>query len=219
METHHLVERFDLGPIDELLLDSNGRLKAVPASDLRQIPQVELSVWCQQRGRYTVPSLDLIHWLRERIDGREALEIGAGAGDLGHLLGIRMTDSYVQLESPDLIIYYGMLGVPPTDPPPDVEKLEALEAVKKYRPQVVIGAWITQIYRYGDEGPPPIGSSIYGIDELKIWPLVETYIHIGHKKVHKDKRLLRFKHREYRPPGVFSKQMDPTGNVVWEWSR
>lgn len=212
------VKKFDLAPYDDLLLDSNGRLKLLPVAELRKFPRGELGYWSQVRGRYTLPTVELVAWLKEKIDGRSALEIGAGAGDLGYHLGIRMTDSYVQVTSPDMLLYYELLGVPPTVPHPDVERLEALEAVRKYKPEVVIGAWITQLYRKGDEGPPLIGSSIYGVDELTLRLEVESYICISHKKVHKEKRILRFKHHEYRPPFI-SRQQDPTGDVVWVWSR
>jgi hypothetical protein len=205
--------------LDALLLDAEGRLKPLEASVLRQIRQPVLSTWCQMRGRYHVPSVETIHWLSEKIAGRRAIEIGAGAGDLGRLLHIPMTDSYIQMESPEILLYYATLGVPPTKPPADVERLEALEAVKKYAPEVVVGAWITQLYRKGDEGPPFVGSSIYGVNELELRNEVETYIHIGHAKTHHQKRALRFKHKEYRLPFLFSRQMDPAGNVIYVWSR
>jgi hypothetical protein len=213
------LEPFDLAPFDELLLDSSGRLKLLPAAELHRLRRDQLGYWCQVHGRYTLPTLELVEWLKEKIGGREALEIGAGAGDLAYHLGIRATDSYIQQESPAYLLFYSALGVPPTMPPPEVERLEALEAVRKYKPEVVVGAWITQLYR------PPVRKtdqhygSIYGVDEMKLRLEVDTYINIGHQKIHKQKSLLRFKHREHRLPFLVSRSQDATGDVVWIWSR
>lgn len=214
-----VLENFDLAPFDDLLLDSSGRLKLLPAVELQRLRRDQLGYWCQARGRYTLPTLELVAWLKERIGSRSAIEIGAGAGDLGYHLGIPMTDSYIQQESDDYLLLYTIVGVPPTKPPPDVEKLEALEAVRKYKPQVVVGAWITQLYR------PPVRKtedhygSIYGVDEMKLRLEVESYVNIAHKRIHKQKSLLRFKHHEYRPTGLISRAQDPEGDVVWIWSR
>lgn len=214
-----VIPKPDLAPLDRLLLDGEGRMRAISQMELATIPQLELSAWCHIHGRYHVPSREMVAWLKEQIADREALEIGAGAGDLGRLLGIRMTDSYVQAESLDIQLYYEALGVAPTSPAPDVERLEALAAVEKYQPEVVVGAWITQLYQKGDEGPPFIGSSIYGVDELKIRTKVKKYIHIGHTDLHHRKRLLRFRYKSYRLPFLFSRGFDPSGNVVHVWSR
>jgi hypothetical protein len=215
----HLVLKEDPALLDALLLDADERLRLLPASELGKIPQPSLSYWCQIRGRYHIPSIETVEWVKEKIGGRTAIEIGAGAGDFGRLLGIPMTDSYVQVESPDILLYYAALGLPPTKPPADVERLEALAAIQKYEPEVVVAAWVTQLYRKGDEGPPHIGSSLYGVNELELRNQVHTYIHVGHVNAHHQKRLLRFKHKEYRLPFVFSRGWDSTGNVVYVWSK
>lgn len=227
MTQFRMMDAVDIAPLDELLLEDAGlgripygqRIRPIEATRLRAIPRIALTQWCQARARYNVPSAELIIWLKEFIGGRPAIEIGAGMGDLGRLLGIHMTDSAVQAENPAIRAYYELLRVPPINPPPDVERIEALEAVKKHRPRVVIGAWITQLYESGDEGPPPVGSSVTGVDELAIMPYVEAYVHIGNAVVHKDKRILQKPHEEHRFPFLFSRAFQPEGNVIWVWSQ
>lgn len=221
-----ILPNYDPAPLDDLLLEDHGlgripygqRIRAIGASELAKVPNVRLRVWCHNRARYLVPTKELVDWLDDLIGGRPALEIGAGMGDLGRLLFIRMTDSAVQT-TPDMRLYYELLGQPITEPPPDVERLEANEAVAKYRPRVVVGAWITQRYQPGDERPPKVESSVYGVDEVKLLSQIDTYIHIGNMAVHRQKRIFQQQHQTHRLPFLFTRAGDPSQNVVHVWNR
>lgn len=209
-----MLPDFDPGPIDRLIMNGH-RTHVLPqeAELLRPFAQIELSAWCVRRSRYLVPTSELIGWLTEQIGGRHAIEIGAGMGDLGRALMIPMTDSYIQT-SPALRDYYALLGQPIVSPPESVIRLEALDAVAKFKPRVVIGAWITQLYRDGDaEG------SAFGVDEETIIEQVETYIHIGNLDVHGSKRILRTRHEARALPFIFSRGFDRTRNIVHIWNR
>lgn len=206
--------------LDAWLLDERGRVRVRAAEDFRKAPRWILSTWCHLRARYSLPTRELLDWLQDWIGGRTAIEVGAGMGDLGLRLGIPMSDSAVQVLEPDLRRYYSVLGTAPTDPPADVERIDANAAVQKYRPDVVIASWLTQRYQPGDEGDgagrPKVGSSVYGPDEFAILAGCRVYIHIGHDGTHHDKRLLGRPHQCFRFPGLVSRGRDG-GEIVHVW--
>lgn len=204
--------------LDELLLDGDGRMRALPAAELLAIPEIDLRCWANLRARYVLPTAELVQWLKDRIAGRRAIEIGAGMGDLGRLVGIKMTDSAVQVEQRELLLYYRTMHQTPTDPPSDVVRCEALDAIRRCRPQVVVGAFITQKYRDGDS-EASIGSSVYGVDEGKLLAHVGEYIHIGATSVHHGKRILKRAHEEMSFPWLVSRVREQSTNRIWIWSR
>jgi hypothetical protein len=200
-----------------IFLDAKDRLPLLPASFYEAIDPVERFFWSAKNARYGLPTEELIAFLKKEIGDRTALEIGAGMGDLGSHLGIKMTDSAIQVTRPELSLYYRSLGHAPTDPPPDVERIDALEAIKRYKPDVVVGSWITQLYRKGDEEPPKIESSIYGVDEEEILRHVKKYIHIGNAKSHGQKRILFRPHHETRGTWICSRSLQSNENNILIW--
>ena len=204
----------DVSYLDELLLEGV-RLRLLPASELREIPPGHLVIWANKNARYGIPSAELVELVRELIGGRDAIEIGAGYGDLGHHLGIRMTDSAIQT-TPEMRVYYATIGARIIDPPADIERIDGNAAVEKYKPKVVVGSWVTQLYADGDT-PKRIGSSVYGVNEGRIVDAVECYIHVGNRGSHGQKRILARPHREIVAPFLFSRSMDPSANIVHVW--
>jgi len=202
--------------IDELLFDEKGRLRLVPASELRKIPHEHLMVWANKNARYGIPCVELIELLTEMIKGRDAIEIGAGFGDFGRHLGIRMTDSAAQTR-PDARDWYRLIGQPIIDPPEDVERIDANSAVVKHKPRVVFASWVTQLWMPGDDGPPQIGSSVHGVDEGDIIDRTDMYILLGNESVHYDKRILRRPHRQIQTDFLFSRGFDRDGNFLYVW--
>lgn len=207
-----LLPNFDPGPLDRLLLNGT-RIEPPHAKQLRSVAQPELCAWCVKRSRYCVPTVELVQWLTEQINGRSAIEIGSGMGDLGRALAIQMTDSYAQT-APEMQLYYKMIGQPIVSPPPWVAKHDALEAVAKFKPRVVVAAWVTQLYREGE-----LEGSAFGVDEDLLLSQVETYIHVGNLDVHGTKRILQRKHEAYQFPFLFSRGFDRSRNVVHVWNR
>lgn len=202
--------------LDNLLLN-NGLLQVLPASTLQAIPQVHLSIWGNKRGVYCFPTVELIGWLKEQISDRSTIEICSGNGAIGRALGVKSTDSYVQT-LPEMIAYYALCGQQPIFPPEDVLKFEANEAVDYFKPAVVFGSYITQKYLSGDEdAQPKISSSVYGVDELSLLPKVETYIAIGNKTSHGDKRIRKFAHKSYQFPWLFTRSLKTDENEISVW--
>jgi hypothetical protein len=199
--------------LDDLLLD-NGFLQVRPAAVLSAIPQVHLSIWGNKRGVYCLPTVELIDWLRDRIAGRTAIEICSGNGAIGRALGIPRTDSYNQT-TPQMLAYYRLYNQTPIFPPDDVQKFEANEAVDHFKPEVVIGSYVTQKYIPSDEGV--VGSSLFGVDEIALVPKVKTYITIGNESSHGDKRICQRAHKVFRFPWLFTRTMEPEGNGIYVW--
>ncbi len=208
--------------LDEVLLDPDTRrLRALfTATQLAAVPVNHLRLWCFRHARYVLPTRELVTWLRARIGGRNAIEIASGNGDLGWLLGIRETDSFVQQEAEHA---YHWQGQPRTRPPATVEKLDALAAVRKYDPQVVVGAWFTRKFELerGDI-PGRAQASMFGEREERIFDhkSVETYIHVGNLRSHGEKTLLKKRHEAIRLAGHLSRVADEPGtNVIYVWDK
>lgn len=206
-----LVDTFYL---KRAFLNGDGTWRLNSAEDIQRIPLDHLRIWAVKNARYQIPTKELIDFLRDKIGTRSALEIGAGMGDLGQHLGIHMTDSAHQVERPEVFLYYQTLGQAPTNPPPSVERIGAHAAIDKYRPQVVIGAWITQKFREGDTH-----GNEYGPDEEEIIRNCETYIHIGNEGSHWDKRIRKFKHQSFKFPWLVSRAADQSKNIIYIWEK
>lgn len=198
---------------NELLLDATGALRICPAADLDRLPHPWLMAWCFRYGHWLLPTTELVSWLRDEIGGRSAIEIAAGCGALGRALGIHRTDARLHESNAQVQDLYARVGHGPPRIPPDVETLEALAAVRAYRPQVVVCAW-------GTEFSPSrkLSGSGLGIDEKAIVQKVETYIHIGASSTHKHRTLPR-PARVLRPPWLKSRALRPEDNCIWIWGR
>lgn len=204
----------DTSDLDRLLLDDHGRLKVVPAEVYASIqPWDKLRLWTHKRAFYGLPTTELVDFIRQIIGGRTAIEIGSGNGVLGRALGIPMTDNLCQ-QQPDVAMFYAMTGQPVIQYGKDVECLDALAAVRKYQPQVVVASWVTQ-YSDGSNGRP---GSMYGVDEEAMlnMPGVETYILFGSVRNHSHKDICSRPHRVIQEPWMWSRaQLGDTALFVW----
>lgn len=209
-----LLQNIDTSYLDRAILNEDGTWRLNSAKDMQQIPLNHLRLWAVKNARYQIPTRELVDFLSDKIGGCTALEIGAGMGDLGQHLCIHMTDSAHQVERPEVFSYYRLLGQAPTNPPPSVERIDALAAIDKYRPQVVIGAWITQKFREGDSH-----GNEYGPDEEEVMRNCDMYIHIGNEGVHWDKRIRKFKHTALKFPWLVSRSADQSKNVIYIWEK
>jgi hypothetical protein len=209
-------------PADVAALDAecfrDGLLRVPPASFYARFDQNALSAWCVVRGLYLLPTLELVSLLRTMIGEDRAIEVAAGNGALGRALGIPVTDSR-QHEQPDVARFYAQVGQAVTPYAPDVERLTAIEAVDKYRPQVVLGSWITHRF---DERYPQRGGNPDGVDCVELYgrAFVQTIILIGHERVNRYQPLLQQPHTTLRPPGMlFARPLDAGLNVIWVWDK
>lgn len=204
------VPECDLRTVDVEALNPDGTLKILPAAFWLDLPFRLLRVWCHFRARYAIPTEELIAFLKQEIGMASAIEIGAGAGDLGQALGIPMTDSKLQ-EDPNIALWYTLNGQPKITYGPGVLKLNAAEAFNHFTPEVILAAWVTQLRKKGDTDGNP-----WGVDEKQIVD-VAKYIFIGSDSVHWDKRILKRPHRTIRAPWLVSRTEDQSLNFIKIW--
>jgi hypothetical protein len=194
----------------------DGVLQPMPAAFYHGRDRQELSYWCLNRGFYCLPTVELIDWLRQRIEGETAIEVGAGQGTIGRALGIPITDSHQQ-SRPDIAQLYRQIGQVAVQYPPDVERLTAAEASQKYRPSVIIAAWLT--WRYNPMRHEQ-GGNLHGVDETRLLakPWLDQYIQIEHERVHRKRPIRGRRHVLHRLPFLVSRAFDD-GNVIRVWGR
>jgi len=194
----------------------DGLLQPMPSAFYASRDRMELAYWALQRGYYSLPTTELVDWLRPHVEGERAIEIGAGHGALGRALGIPVTDAKVS-DRPDVRAYYEKIGQGLVLYPPDVEKLTAAEAAEKYQPSVILGAWITWKY---DPLHHDRGGNTFGVDERKLYrkPFVVKYIHVGHERVHARSPMLALPHASFELPFLWARSLDPL-NVVRVWTK
>jgi hypothetical protein len=200
----------DVSHLDQVLLDDRGQLRVVDSSVYEGIDPIELRVWCHKRAFYGLPTTELIAYLKTIIGGRSCIEVGSGNGALGRALGVPMTDNFCQ-RRPDVALLYTLQGQPLIDYGADVEQLEAKQAVKKYRPRVVVGSWVTQ---WSDGSRP---GCMFGIDEDWMLRRVKTYVIFGSLRNHSPqfKAIRAHPHRVVQEPWMWSRAPD-SALFVWD---
>lgn len=198
------------------LADEQGRLKIVPARDYDAFDRMSVRLWCLRHARYGLPTTELIEWLQPHIEGKVAIEIGSGTGDLARALGIPATDNRMQ-EWPFIVDLFQKMRCPVIQYPEEVEALDALAAVERYRPEVVIASWVTE-WIDPDQPPPPQGGNVYGVKETELLATGVKYILIGNEAVHGRKRIMSFGHQVYRLPFLCSRASQPDLDRVYIWA-
>lgn len=202
-----IIEKADITQAEDLLLE-NGILQVRPYAQIQNLDPTVILNFILRYGIYVLPTAELVDFLKTEIRGK-AIEIGCGHGALGRALSIPITDSYLQ-ETPEIKMYYQLMGQPTVPYPRDVEKLNAEQAMKKYRPDTVIGAYITHKYN-GKTG------NMYGVVEGKILSAGCKYINIGNDKVHADKPILKYPHRILRFDWLVTRSEKSLNHIkIWE---
>ena len=207
-----IINEFD--DISSKLLSEDGYIKLFSAEYYKNLKWNDFRAFCHFHARYGIITVELALMLNQIIDGRDVIEIGAGCGDIGHHCQIHMTDSKIQ-EDPLVIKQYEAMQQPIIKYPNEVEKIDALDAVIKYKPKVVIASWVTT---YAPK-EMDYGSSPHGIKEDKILDLVDTYILIGNIDIHGDKPIMRLPHEELYFDWIVSRAKNQENNRIWIWSK
>lgn len=194
--------------IESLMWEDTFNLKLYSLEDYeRLLTPMEICYFAWKHGLYQLPTIEFIEHLKLHMIGANVLlsdviEIGAGAGQIGRHLGIRMTDSKLQ-EEPEIQAYYAAVGQPLIKYHPDVEKIDANSAVIKYQPKIVIGCWITEF--------PQL---IFGVKEPEMMKLINQYVFVGNRIPHTGKPLLEGRSSDYYP-WLVSRSFHPEENRIW----
>lgn len=198
-----------------MLLDEQRCLRVVPARILEGTTPQERLLFGVRHGVYSFPTVDLCSFLRSHIRGRRAIEIGSGHGALARALAIPATDNRQQ-EDEGMKAHYAALRQPTVPYGEHVEKLDATAAVEKYRPDVVIGCWVTHRF---DPGRPHAGGSTSGVDEAAIIAACDEYIFVGNEHVHAHKPIWSLPHEKLTPPWLYSRAVNGSRDFIGIWRR
>lgn len=215
MTVHIINDPSKIRDLAKNVLDANGHPKVMPASFYADTSQEERSLFAVRNGLYGLHTQELVDWLRAFIGQRSAIEIGAGNGVLAKALGITATDNFMQ-DNPAIRLLYEQSKQPPVKYGQDVERIDAAAAVRKYRPQVVIGSWITRRYTAAE---PERGGNMFGVDELDILAHCQHYVLIGNARVHANSALVNHGDPEQllTPDWLYSRAMNGTPNFIGVW--
>jgi hypothetical protein len=197
------------------LMGDKGVIKLLPAAAYDAFDPDGLRLWCMRNARYGLPTVELIAWLKNYIGDRSVIEIGSGAGDLAHHLGIKGTDSKIQSD-PKAAMFYILTQQPTIRYPNWIERREALAAVRKYKPQVVVASWVTNWI--DPHNTPPGGGCMFGVHEDQLLATGVTYVFIGNLLVHQHKPILKVPHQELALPFIRSRAYDPSQDRVLIWN-
>jgi hypothetical protein len=200
----------DLSPA---VIDSEGLPRVMPAEFYEGTTIAERAVLAVRHGLYLLPTAELCSWLIEHIGDRSAIEIGAGNGRMAAHIGIPATDSHQQ-DDQEISQYYRDLGQAKVRYGPNVERLEAKEAVRRHRPQVVVGAWVTHRYnlRRHSRGGNENGPNLEWIFER-----IEEYVLIGNEAVHAKHPLWEKPHEIHYFPWLYSRAMNGSRDFIAIW--
>lgn len=196
-------------------LTPDGAISLLQTADYDAMDWVQLRLWCHHNARYGLPTLELIDWLHSQIGNRKAIEIGAGSGDLCYHLDVPGFDNHQQ-EWPEVKAIYDLARQPTIRYGGWVERMDALDAVRGYKPEIVIGSWITHWVDPALPVPNGVGN-MYGVKEDELLRLVDTYIMIGNLAIHEHKPILKLPHEEYQLPFVKSRASRPELDRVFVW--
>ena len=195
------------------MMGAPGKLKLLSCAEYDRFRAEDVRLYTHFAARYCLPTIELVAYLKTLIGDKRAIEIGSGHGDLARFLGIPATDNFCQ-DWPDVKAYYDAINQPRIKYGENVERLDALEAIEKYKPDIVIGAWVTQ-WIDPNMPPPPEGGSVYGVKEEELLKMAPVYVVIGAQAIHGGKKILRYPHECINAESlVRSRRHD---NRIWIW--
>jgi hypothetical protein len=159
---------------------------------------------------YFLPTKEFIDWMKNEISNKTAIEIGSGIGLVAESLNIKATDAMQQKKS-WVKEYYKSMQQQTITYGKHVEQLEAIDAVKKYNPDITIGCWVSHKVK-NSLIPDP-----FNIDEEELMKYTSYYM-VGHKRVHRKKDVLILDHKTYNLPFLVSR-LGTKDNVIWKWDK
>lgn len=196
------------------VLDDRGQMRVLPAAFWENTTPSERALFGHRYAIYNFPTTELVAYLHELIDGRSAIEIGAGHGVLAQALDIPATDNRMQAKARYRLIYE-LTGQPLVKYGRNVIELDAAAAIRRYRPDVVIGCWVTHRY---DPARHWAGGNEIGIDEEAVIDAVQQYVVIGNEEVHRGKSIWELPHTQIHPPFVYSRAANGSPDFLAIWT-
>jgi hypothetical protein len=205
----------DVRDLSPEVIGDDGHVRVMPAAYYEGTTQQERSVAAVRNGLYCLPTVELIEWLRNFIDGRSAIEIGAGNGVIARALGIPATDNKMQ-DDPAMRALYASMQQPPVKYGDHVERLDANAAARKYKPDVIVASWVT--HKWSAKEPSRQGN-MFGVDERELLKHCGYYVFVGNVVTHAKKPLWDSHKPEDMqvPTWLYSRAMNGSPEFIAVW--
>lgn len=207
-----IVPKVDISGLEELTGAASGMIHPIPSAEVEKFSFPVLRLFLHKYGLYTMPTVELIDYLAGIIEGKKAIEIGAGMGVIGRSLGIPVTDNKMQ-QWPQVKAQYDRMRQPIIQYPSDIVEMDALQAVKHYKPDIVIGSYITHKWK-----PGMSKGNQFGVDNLKLSKMVQAYYMIGNTNTHNEDPAMKYLDGIERHDFLFTRGGKET-SVIFRWKR
>lgn len=198
----------------------------VPAAHdkIMELSKEELQFFCLTHGIYSVPSIELVQFVNKMIpDKFKAIEVGSGNGVYARSLGIPGTDNYMQhpknrAKFRNCIAAYEQSGQPLVQYGDDVHELDYKEAIRKFKPETVVMAWVTHKY---NPTKAHLGGNMFGVDFKWIYdrPHVKKIILIGNEYTHENNPFMDKVVFTFDMPWIHSRSQQPDLDRVYVWEK
>lgn len=199
--------------IRKVVMDGR-QMKILNASEWLQFSYTERRLLLHETGTYVIPTEELIDFLDKEIGETKAIEICAGNGWIGRELSIPITDSCLQRDNKKVRNYYEQLQQPIIPYPRDIVKLEALAAVRRYKPHTVLACYATHKWRADTQT-----GNAWGVNFQELYKRVQRLIMVGNIVTHCDNPLLELPHKEIQLPGLLTRASDDSENRIFIWEK
>lgn len=204
------------------LNDENGLPRILPAAEIRRFSREAFRGYCARNGVYIYPTTELVKWV---IDQGVELEIGSGNGVLAAACGIKATDNYSQSMSfkagskplqefhkQSMLSRMANMQMP-TPYGKNVIEVDGLEAVKRFKPSVVLGCSVTH------KSPKSGGHGyIFGVKESNILSRTKKYIMVGNEVTFRDKPILELPHETVKIDGLVTRYQFEDKDCAFIWT-
>jgi len=203
------LKKEDISHVEGILL-RDGVLQVVDYERIKDMTTNQLCLFCVKHAVYQIVTTELVDFIRTEIGTKKAIEIGGGNGCLGRALGIPVTDLKAQ-ENADVRAMYALMQQPVITYGQDVVKMEAMDAISSYGPEVVVSAWVTQKWKPGIKH-----GFDRGVDETYYKGRIEKYIFVGNQGPHGDKVIMKqFPFKKYQFDWLVSRSWYKDKNAIY----
>lgn len=206
------------------VLIKNGTFQPADSKTLReQFTHKEIQLFMNKIGMYVLPTSDLIEDLKTLIPNLDtAIEIGSGNGVIANNLGIRATDNFMQrsdFKAPSKLkdLHKQFLNsVPMVQYGPNVLKVEAHEAVKRFKPKTVLACFVTHLYKQSE--PERQGNAL-GVDYRKIIKSTDRVVLVGNDATHRLNPAMELPLVSLQVDSLITRSKTPDLNRIYIWDK
>lgn len=207
-----VVNKVDINEIKRTVLDEDGWIKVLPYDDWMKFSWDEIRMFMHEYPIYVLPTQELISQLKSLIKSYKTIEIGAGSGNIGRHLSIKMTDSYLQ-QRKDVRLVYELSGQPVIKYPSCVIKADAITAFRRFKPDCVIGCYITHKFVNGMKT-----GNMYGVDFERLLQSVRRLVLVGNYHTHYENPIMKMPHKEIElKGGLITRSDDRLSDRIFVW--